>query len=197
MKQNGYLRGLWIAVALATAQSYGNGVPHFDYGDLPGRVYTNYEGHYTFSDAAVLSIEGYGDIHVLKYKCSAHEGVVVVFARITSDGTVQVLRECGPNSKGVTPYLEGIDVIPEGDRAELIVRWRHPGQGGLRTVEKFLCTSDKLDLLNSSEYTDKKIGERGMRWINSADLTREAGLLTNRPQRTESPLIVPPVAPSP
>ena len=184
-----------MAFALATAQSFGDGISQFDCGDLPGRVYTNYEGRYTFSDASVLSIQGFGDIHVLKYKCPDHEGVVLVFARITSDGTVQVLRECGPNSKGVTPDLEGIDVIPEGNRAELIVRWRHPGQGGLRTVEKYLCTSDKLDLLNSSEYTDKKIGERGMRWINSADLTREAGILTNRPQRIESPLLVPPSSP--
>ena len=153
-----------MAFALATAQSFGDGISQFDCGDLPGRVYTNYEGRYTFSDASVLSIQGFGDIHVLKYKCPDHEGVVLVFARITSDGKAMVLRECGPNTKGVTPSLDGVDVFPGTNEAEIIVRWRHPGQGGLRSIEKYRYSSSRIEYVAGSDFVSEG---RKMKWVKA------------------------------
>lgn len=39
--------------------------------------------------------------------------------------------------KVVNPSLAGIDVSLDATDAEIIVRWRHPGKDGLRSIDKY------------------------------------------------------------
>jgi len=111
-----------------------------------------------------LSIEGLKNLHVLIYRCSGKEGTLIDFAEITADGKFRLLRGADTNVKGVTPTLEGVDVLVGSSEAEIIVRWRHPGQGGLRSVEKYRYSASGLELINRSEFVSQG---RTMKWISN------------------------------
>lgn len=86
------------------------------------------------------------------------------FAVVDDNGKIRFLQEAQENIKGVTPYLEGVDVFPSKDAAEIIVRWRHPGNGGHRTVQKYRYTPTGLDLIEQSDFLGKSMG---MKWVKS------------------------------
>ena len=130
--------------------------------DLSSRVHSIWDGPYTFSEEKVVSIEGMPDLHVLVYRHSDREGAMIDFAEATVDDKLRVLRETDINVKGVTPSLEGIDVFPGASEAEIIVRWRHPGQGGLRSIEKYRYSSSRIEYVAGSDFVSEG---RKMKWV--------------------------------
>jgi len=173
------------AVLLAQLEVYGDGMTNnIDRTTLSSRTHATWEGSYTFSEDKVLSIEGLKDLHVLIYRCPGEEGTLVDFAEVAADGKLRVLREADTNVKGVTPTLEGVDVLPGPNDAEIIVRWRHPGQGGLRSVEKYRYSVNGLEFVNRSEFVCQG---RKMKWISAESLKRGATSASNaRPRRVQS-----------
>lgn len=137
---------------------------------LPSRTHRTWEGIYKFSEESILKISGLRDLHVLKYRREGSEGELIEFAEEDENNKLRILRETDTNVKGVTPIFEGIDVLPDDDGAEVIVRWRHPGQGGFRRVEKYRYTTTGLTLTNSSELMDLD-GEK--QWISENALNQK------------------------
>lgn len=88
---------------------------------------------------------------------------MVDFAVAGHDGMPRFLRETDENIKGVTPVLDGVDVFPGKNGAEIIVRWRHPGNGGHRTIEKYRYTTSGLELLDKSRFRGRGFG---MKWVS-------------------------------
>ena len=64
--------------------------------------------------------------------------------------------------KVVIPSLAGIDVFPDTNDAEIIVRWRHPGQGGLRSIDKYRYSQGGMELVAGSDYVSEG---RRMKWV--------------------------------
>ena len=129
---------------------------------LVSKSYSTWEGSYAFTDEMILRIEGLPDLHVFIYRHPDREGALIHFAAIASDDSLYLLREADTNIKGVTPILEGIDVLPDANRAEIIVRWRHPGQGGLRSVEKLRYSPNDLQFVTGSDLVSDG---RKMKWV--------------------------------
>jgi hypothetical protein len=125
-------------------------------------VSPTWEGSYAFTDEMILRIEGLPDLHVFMYRHPDREGALIDFAAIACDDNLYLLREADADIKGVTPILEGIDVLPDANRAEIIVRWRHPGQGGLRSVEKLLYSPNDLQFVTGSDFVSDG---RKMKWF--------------------------------
>jgi len=120
---------------------------------LPSRVHQTWEGAYKFSGFKVVKIEGMKDLYVLIYRnLGKSEGHLVDFAVATGDKHLRLLFEADTDLKGVVPILEGVEVFPGRDEAEVIVRWRHPGNGGFRTVEKYRYSATGLSLMDCSEF---------------------------------------------
>ncbi len=132
--------------------------------ELSSRTHSTWEGLYTFSEEKVVSIEGMPDLHVLVYRRSDKEGAMIDFAEAASDDKLRMLRETDTNVKGVTPSLEGIDVFPDTNDAEIIVRWRHPGQGGLRSIDKYRYSQGGMELVAGSDYVSEG---RRMKWVKA------------------------------
>ena len=130
--------------------------------EMTARVHQSWEGPYVFSDEQVVSIEGQADLHILIYRQKGNEGALIDFASAVSDGSLRLLREADSNLKGVVPVLEGIDVLPGANEAEILVRWRHPGQGGLRSVHKYRYNSEGLELVARSDLVRV---DRKMKWV--------------------------------
>ena len=86
------------------------------------------------------------------------------FAVVDDNGKIRFLQEAQENVKGVTPVLQGVDVFVSAQAVELIVRWRHPGNGGLRTVEKYTYDSTNLRLVGRTDFLGK---DGGFKWVNS------------------------------
>ena len=106
------------------------------------------------------------------------------FAVVDDNVKIRFLQEAQENVKGVTPYLEGVDVLPGSNDAEIIVRWRHPGNGGLRTVEKYRYSANGLEFVNRSEFVCQG---RKMKWISADSLERGATAASDaRPRRVQS-----------
>ena len=157
-------------VILSLVQVSGDGTTKtIDGKPLSSRTHATWERTYTFSEENVLSIEGLKDLHVLIYRCFGKEGTLIDFAEVTADGKFRLLREADPNVKGVTPTLEGVDVLVGSNEAEVIVRWRHPGQGGERSIEKYRYKESSIQLVNRSDYITKG---RTMKWISDKTLKR-------------------------
>lgn len=155
---------IYAAVFLVVVQAYGDGATNsIDRASLPLRTHVTWEGTYVFSEESVLEIERLKDLHVLVYRCPGEEGELVDFAEVTADGKFRVFREADTSVKGVTPKLEGIDILVGSNEAEIIVRWRHPGQGEERTVEKYRYSDSGMRLINRSHYITKG---RGRWWIS-------------------------------
>lgn len=136
---------------------------------LPSRIHRTWEGDYQFSGESILKISGLKDLHVLKYRRSGSEGDIIDFAEPNENGDLTLLCEGKDNFDGVVPVFESVSVLPDAAGAEIIVRWRHPGNGGFLTVEKYFYTLSKLELLTRSHTIDID-GER--QWISENDLKR-------------------------
>jgi hypothetical protein len=121
--------------------------------DVRVRRFDGEQGKFGFCGDEVVHVEGQADLHIIKYCVTGHEGTLVEFGQDVGDNRVRVLRKPTVLPQGVAPILEGVDVLPDGNDAEVLVRWRHSGQGGLRTVEKY------------------RYGVTGMQWVTSADFT--------------------------
>ncbi|MGI6495280.1 MAG: hypothetical protein ACOX5G_04190 [Kiritimatiellia bacterium] len=130
--------------------------------EMTVRAHQSWEGPYVFSDEQIVSIEGQTDLHILIYRKRGNEGTLVDFASAASEGSLRLLREADTNLKGVVPVLEGIDVLPGANEAEILVRWRHPGQGGLRSVHKYRYNSEGLELVARSDLVRV---DRKMKWV--------------------------------
>ena len=137
---------------------------------LSSRTHTTWEGTYGFSEEQVLRIEGLEELHLLIYRCAGREGMLVDFAQVTTDGRLRLLREADTDVKGVTPVFEGADVLVDSNEADIIVRWRHPGEGGLRTVEKYCYDQSGVRLINRSHFLGTRPEE--MRWCGDEDADR-------------------------
>lgn len=138
---------------------------------LPFQTHQTWKGVFTFSEDLIIRIEGMTDLHVLVFRKPRDKAgsVLIDFAEITTEGDFRVLLSDKAKVAGEIPVLEGIDVIPDGDKAEIIVRWKHPGNGGFRRVEKYLYEPSKLVLVARSEFLPIE-GEK--RWISEVDLKR-------------------------
>jgi len=132
--------------------------------ELAARTYETWEGVYTFRKATVIRIEGLRDLHAITYRCDGYEGELLDLAVLEEDGTLRFLQETHEKVKGTTPYVDGIDVFPQDGAAEIIVRWRHPGHGGLRTVKKYLYRETSMELVDQSDYIAEG---RQMKWVKS------------------------------
>ena len=67
----------------------------------------------------------------------------------------------------MVPYSARVEVFPGKDEAEVIVRWRHPGNGGFLTVEKYRYSANGLALMERSEFMTVD-GEK--KWISESTL---------------------------
>jgi hypothetical protein len=162
---------LCIAVMLPLLSAYGQGATRIiDREMLSRRTHITWEGTYSLSDESVLRIEGLEDLRVLIYRLAGGEGALVEFAQATADGKVRILHEADASVKGVTPVFEGIDVLVGTNEAEIIVRWRHPGNGGLRSVDKYLYDGGNVRLLMRSHLGGTR--QSGLRWTSDATANR-------------------------
>lgn len=141
-----------------------------DRASLSSRVHQTWEGSFTFAEEKVVPIEGQEPLHILVYRHSGKESALIDFA-VVADGGLRLLREAETNVKGVTPSLEGIDVLPGANdgEAEIIVRWRHLGEGGLRSVEKYRYSAAGLELVTKSDLVSDG---REKKWVNSKTAER-------------------------
>jgi len=154
-----------VVVILSLVQIYGDGTTKtIDREALSSRTYNTWLGVYAFSEENVLSIEGLKNLHILVYRCSGKEGTPIDFVDVSTNGKLRLLRETDLNAKDVTSTLEGVDVLVGLNEAEIIVRWRHPGQGGLRSVEKYCYSASGLELINRSEFVSQG---RTMKWVSA------------------------------
>ena len=159
-----------LSILLFSAGSLALGVSNVvERANLSSRAYPTWEGLYKFTGDFVIKIKGMTDLHVLQYRRAGHEGVLIDFAVPHGEGELKLLVTANANLKGVVPLLEGVDVFPRKDEAEIIVQWRHPGNGGLRTVDKYRYTQRGLILIDRAHFMD--VGE-GMQWISDDALNR-------------------------
>lgn len=146
---------------------------------LSSRSHRTWEGDYKFSEETIVRIVGLEDLHVLKYRRSGSMGVLVDFAQANSEGKIRLLHEAEDNFEGVIPVLKGVDVLPDYEGAEIIVRWRHPGNGGFLTVDKYYYSAAGLELMTRS-HTINIDGKR--KWISEDALKRkEAKMMKKYP----------------
>jgi len=132
--------------------------------ELSVRTHETWEGTYGYSGVSVIRTEKLRDLYAITYRCKGHEGMLLDFAILEDNGALRFLYDAHEDVKGVTPALEGIDVFPHDQAAEIIVRWRHPGQGGLRTVQKYLYRETTLTLVDQSDFV---ADGRAMKWVRS------------------------------
>ena len=66
--------------------------------------------------------------------------------------------------KVVNPSLAGIDVSLDATDAEIIVRWRHPGKDGLRSIDKYRYSQGGMELVAGSDYVSEG---RRMKWVKA------------------------------
>jgi hypothetical protein len=141
--------------------------------ELSARTHATWEGVYAYSGASVIRIEGLRELWAITYRCEGHEGVLLDFAVVDDVGRLRFLQEAHQEAheevKGVTPVLDGIDVFPGDGQAEIIVRWRHPGQGGHRTIQKYTYTGTSMELVDQADFHGKHMG---LKWVKSKPFTR-------------------------
>lgn len=98
---------------------------------------------------------------MLVYESPDLEGSLIDLARAHELPALVLLREANTKIEGVTPVFDGIDVFPGENEAEIIVRWRYPGQAELRTVEKYRYDSSGITAIDRSELASPN---RRMEW---------------------------------
>ena len=177
-----YLAAISVfACAMAAPASGADAVTVVDRDALSSRELLTWEGPYSFSREEVVSIEGFKDLSILIYERRGKAGELVDFARTNTAGQLLLLREADTTLKGVTPILEGVEVFPGTNQAEIIVRWLHQGNGGHRTIEKYRYTPDRLELLDKSHFRGRSFG---LKWVSDSSLVAAARASTNtRPYR--------------
>lgn len=143
--------------------------------DLSSRVYSTWLGDYVFSEEMTLTIEGLDDLYLLVYRCSGKEGTLIEFANRSTNGVFHLLQKADLRGHDVTSTFEGTDVFPNTNEAEIIIRWKHPGQGGLRSVEKYYYRKNSLVRISRANFvTDGK----KTKWVS--DQTSESSTPATR-----------------
>ena len=133
------------------------------------KIHETWEGTYVYADLTVVRVKGQKDLYVTRYVCPKSEGNLIDFFVVGNEKEITFLQEAvGKENKGVTPVFQGVDVFVSSQAVELIVRWRHPGNGGLRTVEKYTYDSTNLWLVGRTEFLGK---DGGFKWVNSSEIT--------------------------
>ncbi len=129
-------------------------------------VHRTWEGAYKFSEEQVIHIEGQDDLHVLPYHRDdwGVKSSLISFAREATRGRLEVLTEPDTTEKGETPMLEGIDVLPGKSSADVIVRWRVPGQGGRRVVEMYRYSGGRIAAVARSNFNLMPAGDGRTMW---------------------------------
>jgi len=156
---------IYATVLLTILRTYGEGAASdIERETLSSRAYKTWESTYKFSEECIIRIEGKKNIHLLIYRCADKEGTLIDFAQAVTDKKLLLLRGADLNVKGVTPIYEGIDVLVGADEAEIIIRWRHPGQGGERLIEKYCYNENGVRLINRSHFGGAR--KREMRWVS-------------------------------
>ncbi len=150
-----------LVVAASACAAYADGLPTPEQDAVSrfcsGRAKRNWEGRYTCTHASsirVLHIEGQATLYIAPYRLAddpAKRTVIDVFV-VEEDMKVRLLYEGAPNKMGTTDRLDSIDVLPSENEAEVILRWRCLGNGGLRSVEKFIYDSKSFILVNASSF---------------------------------------------
>ena len=135
---------------------------------VASRTHRTWEGTYVYADLTVVRVEGQRDLYVARYVCPNREGSLLDFFVAGDENEITFLQEAAGDRKGVTPVFEGIDAFVSSQAAELIVRWRHPGSGGLRTVEKYRYDSTNLRLVGRTDLLGK---DGGLKWVDSSERT--------------------------
>ena len=136
--------------------------------ELTERTHRTWEGIYKLTDEQVIYSEGNDPLHLLLYRHGSHAGTLLEFAVPVSEDDLLILWEPNTNIKGSTPMFESVDMLPQGNEAVVIVRWRYPGQGGERSVQMFHYHKGKLKLIAHSGWM--LIGGK-RQWI---DMTKTA-----------------------
>lgn len=143
---------------------------------LPARQHETWAGIYRFQEESILKIDGFKDLHLLIYRNMDNKSTLIDFAESINDHELRILFKANANVKGVIPILEGIDVLPTNDIAEIIVRWKHHGHGGFRRVEKFSYSKHGIQLIARSEFLNIE-GE--YKWISETSLRKKAEEMSN------------------
>ncbi len=123
------------------------------------RSFKTAEGTFESIGDEVVEIEGQRPLHVFRFTRGEHEGEVVVIGQDQGNNMVRVLR--GPNLKASAPTLGGIEALPERNAAEVLLLWRHPGQGGVVTLEKYRYSGSGLEWVTSVDNG----GRFGHGWV--------------------------------
>ena len=133
--------------------------------EVMAKTHRTWEGTYEFWGLDTVAIEGQENLYVVMYTIPGDKerNSLIDFFVVGQGKKARYLWESPEDVKGVTPILEGIDVFPGKKEAEVIVRWRHPGQGLARTVQKFSYSAKGMRLADESFYT----GKDEFRWIKS------------------------------
>jgi len=122
-------------------------------------------------------MEGQANLYVIIYKLDSpnSDANLIDWFIVGNDKKIAYLRRADEKVMGMTPALQGTDVIPGKDEAEIIVRWTNPWMGGGRTVQKFSYCSKGLVLLAEAEY----LGRPEMKWRRVVEDVGEAAPLAH------------------
>ena len=144
---------------------------------IHSRTLTTWEGKYSFSEESIIRIDGLKNLHIIKYNRIKGGSTLIEFATGNGKEKLDIILGADTHIKGVFPILESIDAIPDAKGADIIIRWRHPGNGSFRRVDKYRYTGSSIILINRAEY----IRLRGkMQWISEKRLSYIAEEVQNQ-----------------
>lgn len=142
---------------------------------LSSRTHEAWDGIYEFYTNRPIRIYGMTPLYALVYHNytrpydvpPASDGQLLDFAIPHGEDKLKIFVVADYAVKGIIPVLEDIYVFPGTQDAEIIVRWRHPGMGGYRTLEKYRYTGDSLVLINRSEFCGY-VEDRYPKWYSES-----------------------------
>ncbi len=181
MKSLQSLTLLFLLVNAGLGPVFGAGEPVTRNG-LRAQTLSTWEGKYQFADEIVVNIDGLPPLHTFQFRAQSREGDLIVIGTILQNETVSVLIDADTNRKGVTPIFEGIDALPDSQGADILIRWRHPGQAGLRSVDRFRYQDGKLLKVMRADLVVQ--GGRRL-WVRGSDVIESRPAL--RASETTSP----------
>ena len=150
---------------------------------LKSRTLQTWEGRYEFSEEQIVNIDGQKPLHLLIYRRRDRESTLLEYA-VAEVGGLRVLREAATDIKGVTPVLESVDVLAGEGASEVVVRWRHPGEGGLRSIEVYQYSGSGIRLAKRSDMINEG---RNFKWVDArvSSTSTPARAISPAPATTE------------
>jgi hypothetical protein len=123
------------------------------------KEFETWAGVFKYKEYISVKTEGLQELFIVIYQNETRENLADFAVKRNQE--IKYLFE-RREEKGAIPIFDGYEVFPNKGKAEIILRWRITGSGGIIVAQKFVFDGSKIILLDQASGSGKSIWKKSL-----------------------------------